>query len=282
MRNSAMTLRLLMLAAALLASPGVHASEAARLQTAPINAHDIASLQTGAKLFVNYCLNCHSAGYMRYNRLTDLGLTEQQIRDNLVLTGVKVGELMQVAMDRKDAKDWFGAPPPDLTVVARSRSSGAGSGSDWLYTYLRAFYRDETRPTGWNNLVFENVGMPHVLWQISGQSQLVTQEFERHEEALAALIAAKTIARLDEVMRKDKSGKDAKRYVLKSLQQVNAGALSAADYDKAVADLVNYMTYMAEPARIERKQIGIYVLFVLAILFVLAWLLKREYWKDVH
>src|SRR5271169_4433655 len=129
--------------AALLMQFGVRAAEqGVRLQSAPINPHDLASLQNGAKLFVNYCLNCHTAGYMRYNRLEDLGLNEQQIRDNLIFTGVKVGELMQVAMDRKDAKQWFGIAPPDLTVTARSRSSGAGSGADWIYTYLRAFYRD--------------------------------------------------------------------------------------------------------------------------------------------
>ena len=281
-KPAVLILRALALLAALLAQPAAQASEAVRLQTAPINPQDLASLQTGAKLFVNYCLGCHSASYMRYNRLTDLGLTEQQIRENLVPTGVKVGELMQVAMDTKNAQEWFGAPPPDLTVVARSRSSGAGSGADWLYTYLRAFYRDDSRPTGWNNLVFENVGMPHVLWQLAGQPELVRQQFERHEDAVAALLAAKTVARLDEAMVKDKSGKDAKRYVLRSLQPGSAGALTPAEYDKTVADLVNYMTYMAEPARIERTQIGIYVLLALGVLFVLALLLKREYWKDVH
>jgi len=271
------------LCAAMLTPPAVLAAAAgARLQTAPINEHDLASLQNGAKIFVNYCLNCHSAGYMRYNRLQDLGLTEQQIRDNLIFTGVKVGELMQVAMAREDAKTWFGAPPPDLSVVARSRSSGAGSGADWLYTYLRAFYRDDSRPTGWNNLVFENVGMPHVLWQLSGQHQLARQEFEDHNQASAALLAAKTVARLDEATIVDKEGKNARRYVLRTLQPGSAGALSPAQYDKTVADLVNYMAYMAEPVRTERKQIGIFVLLYLGLLLVLVWLLKNEYWKDVH
>ena len=121
------------------------ASESVPLDRAPVDAHDVASLQRGAKMFVNYCLNCHSAGYMRYNRLRDIGLSEDQIRDNLVFTGAKVGELMKVAMDPKDAKEWFGAAPPDLTVVARSRSSPAGSGGDWIYTYLRSFYRDASR-----------------------------------------------------------------------------------------------------------------------------------------
>ncbi len=269
--------------AALASSPAaLAATEGARLQTAPVNEHDLASLQNGAKVFVNYCLNCHSAGYMRYNRLQDLGLTEQQIRDNLIFTGVKVGELMQVAMDKKDAKAWFGAPPPDLTVIARSRSSGAGSGADWLYTYLRAFYRDSSRPTGWNNLVFENVGMPHVLWQLSGQHQLERQEFAKHEDAAAAIIVAKTVARLDETLVKDTDGKDARRFVLKSLQPGSAGTMTPAQYDKTVADLVNYMAYMAEPAHIERKHMGIFVLLFLGVLFIFAFLLKKEYWKDVH
>ena len=267
--------------AALLAPLAAPASEGPRLQTAPINAHDLASLQNGARLFVNYCLNCHSANYMRYNRLQDLGLTEQQIRDNLIFTGVKVGELMRVAIDKADAKSWFGVPPPDLTVTARSRGSSAGTGTDWIYTYLRGFYRDPGRPSGWNNLVFHNVAMPHVLWQLSGQHELVEQVFETHDAAAAALIAAKSVAHLEEVVGKDKNGNDVKRYLLKSLKP-GSGALSTVEYDKLVADLVNYMTYMAEPARLERRQIGIYVLLFLGILFIFAFLLKKEFWKDVH
>lgn len=267
--------------AALLAPLALLASEeGARLQTAPINTYDPASLQNGAKVFVNYCLNCHSASYMRYNRLQDLGLTEQQIGDNLIFTGVKVGELMQVAMDKHDAKEWFGVAPPDLTVTARSRSSGAGGGADWIYSYLRAFYRDSTRPTGWNNLVYENVAMPHVLWQLNGQQQLVVREFTSEHEAQAALIAAKSMTRLDEEV-SVKDGKETRRYVLKTLQP-GTGTLSQTEYDRLVVDLVNYMTFMAEPMRLERRQIGIYVLLFLGILFIFAFLLKKEYWKDVH
>jgi ubiquinol-cytochrome c reductase cytochrome c1 subunit len=269
------------LCAALLAPLAALASEGPRLQAAPINAHDLASLQNGAKVFVNYCLNCHSANYMRYNRLRDLGLTEQQIRDNLIFTGVKVGALMQVAIDKKDGKSWFGVQPPDLTVTARSRSSGAGSGADWIYTYLRAFYRDPARPTGWNNLVFENAAMPHVLWQLNGQQQLVEQEFESERAATAALLAAKSVAHLEATRSKDKDGKEVQRYVLKTLQPAT-GTMSPLEYDKLVVDLVNYMAYMAEPAHLERRQIGIYVLLVLGILFVFAFALKKEYWKDVH
>ena len=267
------------LAAALIALPAM-ASEGPRLQTAPINSHDIASLQNGAKVFVNYCLNCHTAGYMRYNRLQDLGLTEQQIKDNLIFTGVKPGDLMQVAMDRKDAKAWFGTAPPDLTVIARSRSSGAGSGADWLYTYLRAFYRDPARPTGWNNLIFESVAMPHVLWQLSGQQQLAVQEFDSEDAATAALVATRGVARLDEEV-SVKDGKEQVHYMLKTLQP-GTGTLSPVEYEKLTADLVNYLVYMAEPARLERREIGTYMLFLLGVLFLLALWLKKEFWKDVH
>ena len=267
--------------AALLLPFAAQANEGMRLQTAPINSHDVASLQNGAKLFVNYCLNCHSAGYMRYNRLRDLGLNEQQIRDNLIFTGVKVGELMTVAMDKKDAKEWFGAPPPDLTVITRSRSSGAGSGADWVYNYLRGFYRDSSRPTGWNNLVFENVGMPHVLWQLSGQNTLDKKEFERHEEAEAALIAARTLSKLEQVNERGSDGKTTTKYVLRSIVP-GTGSMSTVEYDRAVVDLVNYLNYMGEPARLNRRQIGIYALLVLGLLFIFAFGLKKAYWKDVH
>ena len=266
---------------ALLVPLAVFANEGgARLQTAHINAHDLASLQNGAKLFVNYCLNCHSAGYMRYNRLQDLGLTEQQIKDNLIFTGVKVGELMQVAIDKNDAKQWFGIAPPDLTVTARSRSSGAGSGADWIYTYLRSFYLDPSRPSGWNNLIYPNVAMPHVLWQLNGRQELVEEEFDSEHAAKAALIAAKSVAEMEEVT-VSHDGKSAKRYIVKTLRP-GSGTQSQLDYEKTVVDLVNYMTYMAEPARLERRQIGFYALMVLGLLFILVFALKKSYWKDVH
>lgn len=266
--------------AALLLPFAARASEGPRLQTAPINSHDLVSLQNGAKVFVNYCLNCHSAGYMRYNRLQDLGLNEQQIRDNLVFTGVKVGELMQTAMDKKDAKEWFGVAPPDLTVTTRSRSSSAGSGADWIYSYLRSFYCDPSRPTGWNNLVFANVGMPHALWQLSGQQQLHEEVFESEHAAKAALIASKGVAQLEE-SHEMKDGKMAERFVLKTLT-AGGGAMSQREYDRTVTDLVNYMNYMAEPARLERRQIGFYALLLLGLLFILVFALKKSYWKDVH
>jgi len=225
-----------------------------KLDRAPINPDDHASLQRGARHFVNYCLNCHSANYMRYNRLKDIGLTDQQILDNLVFNGGKVGDLMKIAMDPKEAKDWFGGTPPELSLIARSRASHAGSGADWLYSYLRAFYRDAERPTGWNNTVFPNVGMPHVLWELQGEQVLGERKvqgagYEKSEVAL----------KLDK-----------------------PGTLSAAEYDQFVADLVNFLVFMAEPGRASRETIGMYVLLALGLLFVLAYALKKEYWKDVH
>jgi ubiquinol-cytochrome c reductase cytochrome c1 subunit len=238
----------------LVSAPGYASESELALDHAPIDPLDMVSLQRGARTFVNYCLNCHSASYMRYNRLRDLGLTEAQIRDNLVFTGVKVGDLMKVAMDPKDAKVWFGTAPPDLTVVARSRSSGAGPGSDWLYTYLRSFYRDASRPTGWNNVVYPNVAMPHVLWQLQGEQMLKEAQVQGPG-------------------------------YMKTVHQLaidKPGLMKPAEYDQLVADLVNYMSYMAEPARHDRVRIGLYALILLSILIVLAYALKKEFWKDVH
>ena len=242
--------------AALLLAPlvALAAGDTVKLDHAPIDERDVPSLQRGARHFVNYCLNCHSANYMRYNRLRDIGLTEQQILDNLVFTGVKVGDLMKTAMDPKDAKEWFGTAPPDLTVSARARASHAGSGPDWLYTYLRSFYRDASRPNGWNNTVYPNVAMPHVLWELQG------------EQILKAAKAQGPGDRID----------------VPKLELARKGALTPLEYDRMVADLVNYLNYMAEPARADRKLIGIYVLVFLAFMSGLAYLLKKEYWKDVH
>ena len=230
------------------------AGDHVKLDRAPINGNDYASLQRGATLFVNYCLNCHSANYMRYNRLHDIGLNDKEILDNFVFSGGKVGDLMKIAMDTNDAKVWFGAPPPDLTVVARSRASEAGSGADWLYTYLRTFYRDPARPTGWNNTTFPNVGMPHALWELQGEQ--VLQATEIRADGYMATVEKPSLAK--------------------------PGKLSALEYDRAVGDLVNYLVYMGEPAAKSRKNIGLIVLAFLSGLIVLVYALKKEFWKDVH
>jgi ubiquinol-cytochrome c reductase cytochrome c1 subunit len=219
-----------------------------QLDSANIDPHDAISIQRGARTFVNYCLNCHSASAMRYNRLTDLGLTEQQIKENLLFTDNKVGDPMTISASRKDQLQWFGVAPPDLSVIARSR------GTDWLYTYLRTFYRDEQRPTGWNNLAFPNVGMPHALWQLQG-SQVLKTESEEH---------------------------DGHKVEHKKLVLEKPGSLSPLEYDNLTRDLVNFLSYMGEPEKTKRSQIGVVVLFFLLLLLVPAWLLKREYWKDVH
>lgn len=220
------------------------------LDRAPVSS-DPAALQNGAKLFINYCLNCHSASFVRYNTLTGIGLTEDQIRDNLMFTGERVGDLMKIAMRPVESKAWFGATPPDLALIARQRASEFGSGADWLYTYLRQFYRDPERPTGWNNAIFENVGMPHALWELQGQ-QVATITKDEHGTKHVEL-------------KLDKPGK-----------------LSVEEYDKAVGDLVSFLVWMGEPVADKRKSIGIFVLIFLAGLFVLSYALKKNYWKDIH
>ena len=247
MKNLLAALSFLSFAAAFSGAITVHASEAGyRLDRAPIDSNDMLSLQSGARTFVNYCLNCHGAQYMRYNRLTDIGLTEKQILDNLVFTGAKVGETMKVSLSAADAKAMFGAPPPDLSVIARSRSA------DWLYTYMRTFYRDPKSPTGWNNAAFPQVAMPHALWSLQG------------ERALEVIPA--------------KGGHGPAEY---KWTQLTPGTLNTVQYDIVVRDLVNFLDYIAEPAASSRKRIGIWVLFFLGFLFIFAYALKKEYWKDV-
>lgn len=261
-----------LLAILLLATAGgASASEAgARLETAPgTSRFELqGSLQRGARDFINYCLNCHSAQYMRYSRLKDLGLTEAQIKDNLMFATDKISETMTAAMTRADAKAWFGAPPPDLTVETRIR------GRDWLYSYLLAFYKDEKSATGWNNLVFPNVGMPHVLWSVSGTQRVVETEAEDHEKAEALALAAKGLAAIEPAT----GGK----YIVKTLVQETPGTLTPVQYAAFVLDLVNYLDYMAEPVKNERINTGIVVLIFLGVLFALAYALKRDYWKEVH
>lgn len=213
------------------------------LDKAPDVQGDKAALQSGAKTFVNYCLNCHGASFVRYARLTELGLTEQQVKENLMFTAEKIGEPMRVAARPAEQKQWFGAAPPDLSLIARARSSEDGSGADWLYTYLRSFYRDDKRPTGWNNTVFENVGMPHLLWELQGQQVL---NHDSHKLELAV-----------------------------------PGKLTPAEYDKQIADLVGFMVWMSEPGAGFRNKLGYGVLAFLGVLFVFAYMLKKEYWKDI-
>ncbi len=241
----------------------------ARMEPYQGDVHDEASLQRGARLFVNYCLNCHSAQYMRYNRLRDIGLDENQIRENLVFTGAKVGDLMKVGMTKTDAKAWFGGAVPDLSVETRVR------GPEWVYNYLLAFYRDDT-PSGWNNLVFPGVSMPHVLWQLGGTQKLVVTEHASGAEAQAGLLGAKGMGIVEPPV--GHGGK----WVLKTVAMDKAGTMSAAEYRGAMQDLVNFLDYVGEPAKLKRGKIGIVVLMFLAVFFVVSYLLKKEYWKDIR
>jgi ubiquinol-cytochrome c reductase cytochrome c1 subunit len=219
---------------------------------------DQAALQNGAKLFVNYCLNCHAAEYMRYNRLRDIGLTEEQIKSNLIFTDAKVGETMKVALSPKEAKEWFGGLPPDLTVIARSRSAaGMGSGADYIYTYLRTYYRDETKATGWNNAAFPNVGMPHVLWELQGPQRAVFVDVpDAHDPKKVT-------------------------HVFKGLEPIAPGKLTPVQYNEAVADLVAYLQWMSEPVQADRVRLGVWVLLFLAVFTVIAWRLNAAFWKDI-
>ena len=235
--------------AALLSLPLLaQASSEVKLDQVKTNVEDKLSLQRGARTFVNYCVGCHSASFMRYSRLEDIGLTEKQIVGNLMVTGEKPVETMTAALRPTDAAAWFGVAPPDLSLIARSR------GADWLYTYLRTFYRDSTRPTGWNNTTFPSVAMPHALADLQGEQVL------------------------QEGAGKETHGGHAE----KQLVLDKPGKLSPKEYDALVKDLVNFTVYMGEPAQTKRKLTGIYVLFFLFGLTILAYFLKKEFWKDIH
>lgn len=223
--------------ALVLLKPAAQADEdEARLDHAPINLSDQASLQRGAQHFMNYCMTCHGAHLARFDLLERTGLNKEQIQKNLILTNAKIADYMSVVLNRKDAKAWFGTPPPDLSVEARVR------GADWLYTYLRSFYRDDQRDSGWNNRVFPNVAMPHVLWQLQGQ----------------------------QVLKGD------------ALVLEQPGTLSPKEYDQYVADLVNFLVFLGEPEQQNRIRLGYGAFIFLVLFFFLARALKHEYWKDVH
>ena len=218
-------------------SPLSFSAENIELSKAPVDLTDNLSLQRGAKIFTNYCLNCHSAKYMRYSNLQDIGLSAETIKSDLLFTGNKIGDTMSVNMSMKDSKKWFGASPPDLSVVARSR------GADWIYSYMRGFYRDPTRPMGWNNTVYVNSAMPHILWELEGEK----------------ILNPKT----------------------KKLEKFSSGKLNAKEYDATIADLTNYLVYMSEPDQLKRKKMGYYVIGFLLLLLFLTIKLKKEYWRDI-
>jgi ubiquinol-cytochrome c reductase cytochrome c1 subunit len=222
------------------------------LEAANIDLANKTSLQRGARLFVNYCVSCHSASFMRYNRIAkDLNLSEEAVQTNLMFTTDKIGDAMEVAMSPADAEVWFGVSPPDLSVIARSR------GADWLYNFLLGFYVDESKPTGVNNRIFKDTAMPHVLWELQGLKRPVAAG---HDE--------------------DSSGHGAAE--VPQFETVIPGKLNEGDYKLAVRDIVGFLVYVGEPAKLVRYRIGFWVITFLLVLLVPAYLMKREYWKDVH
>jgi len=241
-RSMALALALL----GLLGAPGVTLAAGGEgpLEHANVNVRDTAAAQRGAQLFVNYCFSCHSAEYMRYNRLAeDLGLGEDLVMENLVFSDAKIGDTMTIAMRPKDAEAWLGKVPPDLSLSARSR------GVDWLFTYFTTFYRDASGH--WNNLALPNASMPHVFWQLQGIQEAVYGEHDGHR-------------------------------VVERLELVEPGEQSPEEYESTVRDLVTFMAYLSEPAQLQRRSVGIWVMLYLALFALVAFALKREYWRDVH
>jgi len=246
----------LLLAAVMLLPVMAAASGGAHLYKAPIDINDKESLRRGAKAFADYCYSCHSASFMRFNRIAkDLDMSEDEVREMMIHTRgkkgdpTKIGELMKVSMTDDYAKNAFGTAVPDLSLAARAR------GADWVYSYLRSFYVDPYRPTGFNNTVFPDVGMPHVLWSLQGLQEPVYKKVMHGDVAVEEL---------------------------EGFEQIQAGKLSRVEYDMFIADLTNFMVYLAEPVQVERRSLGWKVLLFLVVLFGFAYALKKEYWKDVH
>ncbi|MBI3899161.1 MAG: cytochrome c1 [Gammaproteobacteria bacterium] len=234
----------------------------AHLDPVKIDLGDKPSLQRGARIFVNYCLSCHSAAYMRYNRMgKDLGISEELVEENLLFAADKVGDLMKAVMPKDEAKATFGVAPPDLTLVARSR------GPEWVYTYMRSFYRDDKSVSGWNNMVFPHVAMPHVLYEWQGEQRPV---YKIEKQTTHVEQDGKQVEKVVETS------------VFEKFELAKPGTMKPAEYDRSMRDLTNFLVYLGEPAKLDRYRIGGYVLLFLAIFLVFAYLLKKEYWKDVH
>ena len=262
-------------ALALLPLAGMASSGGPELQKANIDLNNHAAIQRGAKMFVNYCMGCHSAKYVRYKLFGEVGLSEDDIKNNLMFTDGKVGDLMKIAMPEEDAGKWFGAPAPDLTLTARIRHGGA----DWIYSYLKGFYTDPSRPMGVNNTVFPNVGMPHVLWTLQGINDPV-YKYEVHHDG-HSVAAFDTEAEADAYVKEHGEGYRLER-VVESLKVAQAGSLTPAEYDQVARDLATFLTYISEPMKLERQRMGVWVVLFLIVFTVIAYLMKKEWWKDIH
>lgn len=231
-------------------SSSVIAAGGGKLMDMEVDLSDRTSLQRGAATFVNYCLSCHSAAFMRYNRMgKDLGISEDVLKSNFMFGTDKVGDTMKIAMRPADADKYFGVVPPDLSVIARSR------GADWLYTYFKTFYVDDSRPFGVNNLAFKDVGMPHVFWELQGKQRLNKPDHGDGEIHLPTF---------------------------EDLELISEGSQTPEQYDQTIRDLVNYMVYLGEPIKLKREKIGFWVLVYLFVFAIITYLLKKEFWRDVH
>lgn len=272
-----------------LSAPVMAAGDSVHLDTFPAQKmNDLPALQDGARTFVNYCLNCHSASSMRYNRMRDIGLSDEQIVGSLMFTDGKVGDLMQSAMRAADARAWFGAAPPDLSVTARARSSHDGTGADWIYTYLRSYYRDASRETGWNNVIFSNVGMPHVLWQWQGNRGAIEERIApvTNEETGEVTGWTKTVVTFDNAGNRTEktepiSGDNLHESTTFTLGKPEGGTLTPEQYDDKVANLVAFMNFVADPSAKTRSALGIWVMLFMVVFVGCAYWLNREFWKDV-
>ncbi|MEO6075169.1 MAG: cytochrome c1 [Dokdonella sp.] len=233
---------------ALAATPVVASEGGDDLQAANVSLNNSGSLQNGAKLYFNYCSGCHALTFMRYARIAeDLGLSQEQVTKNFMFTDAKFGETIHANMNPKDSAEWFGKAPPDLSLEVRAR------GADWVYTYLKSFYLDPSRPMGWNNVLFANASMPNPLWELQG---LQTATF--------------------------KPGEDGADHTFEKFELHQPGSETPAEFDETIRDLTAFLQYASEPAALHRKSIGIWVLLYLGVFTFLAWMLKNEYWKDVH
>jgi len=259
--------KLRLFVASLLLVPGLvlASSEGAAMKSAQVDLSDKAALQRGAGLYMSYCSGCHSFGYQRYSGLAeDLGLTQEQVEQNLIYGDAKFGETIKASLEPADGLAWFGKAPPDLSVVARAKAEGA----DWTYNYLKSFYVDESRPTGWNNTVFPGASMPHVLWEMQGVQHAKTEPKHKNAKGEAEPCAMGEL--------------QGACIVGFEIPEAQKGSLDAEQYDRVARDITTFLAYVGEPAALKRESIGAWVVLFLAFFTFLAYLVKMEYWRDIH
>ena len=247
-------------------------------------AKDLAALQNGARLFANYCIGCHSASLVRWNRLQQIGLDDKQIKDFLIFGNQKVGDLMTIAMRPADSKVWFGKTPPDLSVITRARTSFDYAGTDYLYTLLRGYYRDASSPTGWNNVAYPNIGMPHIFWEAQGPREATIEEIHAHKDEKTGHAGfVKTVTVFDQngiATRSEPTsatvGREGVTYTFKPLDPARAR-----QYDADAADLVAFLAFITDPSAGTRVRIGVWVMLFLGVFTIVAWRLNAVYWKNI-